>query len=55
MFLHLSVILLTGGVCVAEGGHAWQRPVHGGGGHVWQGVCMSGGMRGWGVCGRGHV
>ena len=35
MFLHLSVILFTGGgVC--------------GGGHVWQGVCMAGGHAWWG-------
>ena len=42
MFLHVSVILFTGGACVAGGRHAWQGGMHGkrevhGGGHAWQG------------------
>ena len=56
MFLHMSVILSTGGACVA-GAHVWQRGLCGKGsmhwqlghtwqrgvngrGHVWQGVCQ---------------
>ena len=64
MFLHLSVILFTGGVCVGghtcwrEGmcgrgvcgrGHAWQ------GGCSWQGVCMVGAIHGRGMHGSGHA
>ena len=64
MFLHMSVILFTGGrghvwrggcVCVCGrwghawlGAHAWQ----GGGGMCCRGACM---VRRWGVHGRGHV
>ena len=41
IFLHLSVILFTGGhvwwwLGGVVGGHAWQGGMHGGG-HVWQG------------------
>ena len=43
MFLHMSVILSTGGACVvAPGGHAWLLP----GGCV---VAPRGGMRAWGA------
>ena len=47
MFLQLSVILFTGGSCVAKGGHVWQGSttggVRGGGGeHVWQGGMLAG-------------
>ena len=54
MFLHVSVILFTGG------GHAWW-------GHAWQGACVAGAMYGkgggqdlsikggGGMGGRGHV
>ena len=52
MFLHVSVILFTGGeACVPDGGvrgggHACPG---GGGGHAWQGACMPwGGMHTWG-------
>ena len=55
MFLHLSVILFTGGhvcrgACMA-GGHVWQ------GEHVWWGACMVGGVHGRGGMhgGGGHV
>ena len=42
MFLQASVILSTGGACMA-GGHAWP------GGHAWLGgVCVVGGMHGEG-------
>ena len=55
MFLHLSVILLTGGACVvAMGGHAWLFRgvcvVALGGGHVWLlwgGMCGCSGGRAW--------
>ena len=59
MFLHLSVILFTGGrgwqgVCVAGGVHgrgwrAWQGGMHGGGIHG-GGECMAGGMHHRGAC-----
>ena len=71
MFLHLSVILLTGGACVAwgvhgRGGHVWPGGMHGrgacmaGGGACVAGwACMAGGGHAWlgGVCGEGvgHV
>ena len=59
MFLHLSVILSTGGhawwgavhgrgVCLARG-HAWWGGMHGRG-CAWQGPCMVGGHAWQGVC-----
>ena len=56
IFLHLFVILFTGGVCMVAGGHVWlQGACVVAGGHAWlQGACMVvGGMHGcWGVmCG----
>ena len=46
MFLHVSVILSTGGTCMV-GGHVWQGACMAGGvrggGHAWQGACMAGG------------
>ena len=52
MFLHVSVILFTGGACMVGA-------VYGGGMHG-RGVCMAGGVCGrgacmGGVCGRGHA
>ena len=55
MFLHVSVILSTGGGMHGGG-------VHGGGMCAWQGACMAGGMHVWQGCawrgnvhGRGHA
>ena len=52
MFLHLSVILFTGG-CAWQGGMCGRGDMHGGG-HAW-GACVAGGacMAGGGMCGRG--
>ena len=59
IFLHLSVILFTGGACMAKGGGMHGK---GGcmakGGHAWQrGACMVKGVCGkGGMCGKGgHV
>ena len=46
MFLHLSVIVFTGGGACMAGGHAWQGVcmaggMHGGE-HAWQGACVAG-------------
>ena len=57
MFLHLSVILLTGeGVCMVKAGHVWWRGgMHGEGGvHGEGGMHGEGGVHGkGGMCGKG--
>ena len=46
MFLHLSVILFTGGACVVGGGVMHGREVC-----IAGGACVAGGS----MCGRGHA
>ena len=61
MFLHLSVILLTGGACVVKWGgmRGEVGGVHGEGGHAWQrGACVVKGGHAWqrgGMRGKGGV
>ena len=63
IFLHLFVILFTGGVHAGPGGvhwgvcmwgvHRWMRVYWGvlvAGGHAWLGVCVAGGVHGQGGC-----
>ena len=68
MFLHLSVMLVTRGVCAA-GGHVWQGGMHGRGaclgacvggmhgrgGHAWEQVYMVGGVHGGGHMWQGRA